>query len=133
MNSKGQQILFISRIKPPVILTRPKCAVLSHGISRMIDYLRGGYKKINLELEKKLKEDGMLATRGKKGTANLHTRVNKNSLILNGLIALISVLFMHFSKGHLLTWIGTAFFIISLIWFTLLSVRGAKLRKPGKK
>jgi amino acid transporter/nucleotide-binding universal stress UspA family protein len=111
---------------PPVILLRPKAGAVKFGLAHIVEYLRGGYKKINLESEKKLEEEGMLAPPGKKGTAALHTRVNKVALSLNGLAFFSSVCLIFYGKGRTLTWVGVLLFFGSFVWFTALSLRGIK-------
>jgi amino acid transporter/nucleotide-binding universal stress UspA family protein len=118
--------LIAQKVEPPVILLRPKAGAVKFGLAQIVEYLRGGYKKINVESEKKLKEEGMLVPSGKKRTAALHTGVNTVALSLSGLAFLSSVCLMFFGKGRTLTWVGVLLFFGSFVWFTTLSIKGIK-------
>jgi nucleotide-binding universal stress UspA family protein len=124
--------LISEKVEPPVILIRPKAPVLNFGFAQLIEYIRGGYKTINLESEKKLEEDGMLARRGEEGTVDLHTRVNMGSLVANGVTFFSSILLMYLGRGKTITWVGTALFFVSFVWFTWLSLNGTGMGRRGR-
>ncbi len=117
------------RTKSPVILYNPKGTFVRFGLNQMANYVKGGYKEINTKSEKELEKEGMLAPRGEQATLDLHTRVNKTELILSGLIAVVSSALMYVGDGNFLTWIGMGGFLIGLFWFTIISVKGAKVKK----
>ncbi len=112
------------RIKTPVILFNPKGAYVKFGIRQAVNYINGGYKEINIKTEQELEKDGMLAPRGEKATKDMHTHVNKGSLLVCAILAIISATSMYLGNGELLTWIGTGLFLLTLAWFTKISVKG---------
>jgi amino acid transporter/nucleotide-binding universal stress UspA family protein len=120
--------LIAKRVKPPVILIRPKAARLNFGFAQFVDYIRGGYKKINLESEKKLEEDGLLAPKGKSDSSDLHTSVKQVSLLITAIVALSSVFLMFYGTGRMLTWVGMITFFVGLAWFTRLSLKGIRVQ-----
>lgn len=117
------------RAKPPVILYSPKGTFVRHGLSQIANYIKGGYKEINIESEKGLEKEGMLAPKGEQSTIDLHTRVNRTELIICGVIATISSAMMYVGDGNYLTWLGMGGFLISLFGFTAVSVRGANIKQ----
>jgi amino acid transporter/nucleotide-binding universal stress UspA family protein len=120
--------LIAEKVKPPVILLRPKTAKLNFGFAQFADYIRGGYKEIDLEAEKKLEEEGLLAPRNGKGPRELHSSVNRVSLLVIGIIAVLSIFFMFYGHGRRATWIGAAAFIACLFWFTKVSLKGIRVQ-----
>ncbi len=116
--------LIAKKVGPPVILIRPRAARLNFGFAQFVDYIRGGYKKINLEAEKKLEEDGLLAPKGRIDSSGLKTSVKRVSLLVTGVVALSSIVLMFYGKGQVLTWIGMIAFFVGLAWFTRLSLKG---------
>jgi amino acid transporter/nucleotide-binding universal stress UspA family protein len=130
--NKPKQIA--KKAAPPVILFRPCSAKLNFGLARLVEYVRGGYKKIDIESEKKLEAEGLLAPRG--GTPpGLDSAVNRFSLLMTGSVTLASVVFMFFGRGRSLTWIGAAGFLVCLFQFTKLSLKGTggRAEKPNSK
>jgi amino acid transporter/nucleotide-binding universal stress UspA family protein len=117
------------RTKTPVILYNPKGTYVKFGLTQIANYVKGGYKEINIKSEKELEKEGMLAPRGEEATEDMHTRVNKTSLLLSGLIAIFSSALMYIGDGNSLTWIGVGGFFVGLFWFTIISVRGATVKE----
>ena len=117
--------LIALRTITPVILFNPKGAYVKFGIRLFVGYIKGGYKEINIKTEQELEKEGMLTPRGEQATKNLHTHVNKTSLLVCAFLAVISVVSMYLGNGGLITWIGTGLFLFTLVWFTRISVKGA--------
>ena len=111
------------RIYPPLALVRSKPAGLKFGIYRILNYLRGGYAEVDLSSEKELRDQGLLLAKSGKRT-DLHTSVNKLSLLVSGAVMITSAVTMLLGHGGAWTWIGTAGFLGGLGIFTWVSVRG---------
>ena len=119
--------LIALRTKTPVILFNPKGTYVKFGIRQLFSYIKGGYKEINIKTEQELEKEGMLAPRGEKATMDMHTHVNKTSMLVCAFLAVLSAITMYLGAGGTFTWIGTGLFLFALGWFTKISVKGADI------
>ncbi len=115
------------RTKTPVILFNPRGAYVKFGIRQIVSYIKGGYKEINVKTEKELEKEDMLVPRGEQATKDMHTHVNKTSLLVCASLAVISAVSMYLGDGGTFTWIGTGLFLLALGWFTKISVKGTDI------
>lgn len=110
-------------VAPPVVLVRPRAGSMGFGLRRMLNYFRGGYRRIDPVSEKELQEQGILLPHAHERHAELHTQVNETAVILAGLIGLASVIIMYLGAGELATWAGVLLYFVALAWFTYISMR----------
>ncbi len=111
------------QIDVPVALIRPRTPLLGFGLRQLLNYVRGGYREIERESEDMLQEQGILRPESERYTGELHTAVNKGLLLIVGVVSVIAVTLMYVGDGDALTWIGSIVFLLSLVWFTWISVR----------
>jgi nucleotide-binding universal stress UspA family protein len=117
-------------ISSPVALIRPRTPLLGFGLRQILKYVRGGYRKIEPASETMLQEQGILRPAHERHVGQLETGVNKLRLLAAGGLALVAATLMYVGDGEILTWIGAAFFILLIIWFTWISVRPATDPRP---
>ena len=70
-----------------------------------------------------LENAGVLLPREQWGTRDLRTTVNKPLLLALGAGAIVSAFLIYWGNGSLYTWIGTVFFLLVLLGFTMASLR----------
>lgn len=110
-------------INVPVALIRPRTPVLGFGLRQLLNYVRGGYREIEPSSETMLQEQGLLRPIAERYTGVLETGVNKVRLLLSGVLALAAVVMIYIGDGETITWVGSILFIITLLWFTWISIR----------
>lgn len=111
------------QIQPPVVLVRPRSGTVGFGFRRVLNYFRGGYRRIDPVSEKELEEQGILLTEAQEGHEELHTMVNETAVVLAGLVGLIAVILMFVGSGTTLTWVGVLVYFVAMAWFTRISTR----------
>ncbi|MBW7882176.1 MAG: amino acid permease [Caldilineaceae bacterium] len=123
LGSKPTQIA--QRVTPPVVLASPSTSPVGFSWFRLLNYVRGGYKRIEPASERELVEHGLLAPEEQEVTEPpLHSRVNQNGVLVTALVSLASVVAMYIGHGETLTWVAGVLFLAALIWFTRLSMAG---------
>ena len=111
------------QVVPAVVLVRPRAGAVGFGLRRVLNYFRGGYRRVDPASEKELQEQGILLSEADQNHHELHTLVNETALVLCGILGLIAVLAIYFGAGETATWIGVLLYLLALGWFTYLSVR----------
>ncbi|MCC9075363.1 amino acid permease [Litorilinea aerophila] len=112
------------QLETSVVLVRPQTGPVGFGLARLLHYVRGGYRIIEPTSAQELQEQGILAPQPIHNPEDLHTAVNKKSLLGAGLLGLLSVLLMYWGDGSGFTWLGVGIYLLCLFWFTWSSVRG---------
>ncbi|HBY93413.1 MAG TPA: hypothetical protein DEP84_05505 [Chloroflexi bacterium] len=127
--SKPGQIA--ERVEPPVILVRPKTGPVKFGLYRALNYLRGGYRRIDPTAEKELQAQGILLPRPVAGAGEPRSSINRGVLLLAGILAIVSAAAMYLGDGGAWTLVGAALFFVALLWFTQLSMAEVARQQPG--
>jgi nucleotide-binding universal stress UspA family protein len=123
--SKPSQIA--QNVQPPVILVRPAGTQLGFGTRRFLNYVRGGYRRIDPTSERELREQGILVEEAEATSPEeQHTSVNKPALLLSGVLAVAAVTMMYLGSGGQWTWVGTIAFFVAMIWFTIVEMKGTE-------
>ena len=113
------------RIDAPVALIRPRAPLLGFGLRQILNYIRGGYREIQPSSETMLQEQGILRPATERYSGDLETGVNTTRVIVVAVLALIAVVLMYIGDGETLTWAGSILFMVTLLWFTWISIRPA--------
>ena len=123
-----------AKVDAPVMLVGPKANPLGFGITRMIHYVRGGYRRIEPAVEKDLQEQGFLRPRGEGSQRRIWTPPHQSAVLIAGLFAIAAIVAMYFGYGRATTWVGAVVYLLALAWFTYLVVQdvGRQAGQPDR-
>ncbi len=113
------------RVDCPVALVRPRTNPLGFGLHRVIAYVQGGYRRIDITSQQDLIDLGILEPEAEPNPHPLQPSVARLPVLVLGALALASVAAMYVGYGSALTWAGAVGFLVALWAFTWLSVRAA--------
>jgi len=111
----------------PAVVLRPQSNIVSHGLHRLLNLLRGEVEEAEPEAKQELEEQGMLKTEKSSGADHIpHTAVNLPVLAILALLTILSTVVMFLGAGGFWTWVSAAGFILILWLFAVVCVRGVR-------
>jgi hypothetical protein len=117
---------FAGQVEPPIVIVQPRSSSVAYGLYRVRHYLRGGYRVVGASAEKELTEQGILLPQKEAQRLVPPTFAQSLPTLIGGIGALIGVALMYFGYGTSTTWLGAVIYILSLFFFTIMTVRAVK-------
>jgi len=81
---------------------------------------------------KDLEKAGLIRPQEEWGQGDLHSHVNRPSLMAAWVVAGISAVLMYVGNGGSATWVGLGGMLLFIVWFTCLSMHAVEVRRRAQ-